>query len=485
MKNRSYNLALSSLVLVGLSSMASAQTVSIGAVDFCSNPGNLTNGGLPSGGINTVFTASVSTGYVLTNFVNVLTANVVSNGGGTWRSEPGFRMENSAFPGQSAYFNLINGNFTYSSFNISTLTSRTLLTASSGYTWGVPATLLAGTAIPTGSTWTFEAYESFDDIAAGADATGTGISFTLPGNPPSPPTAPNSIDLGVISASNSTLTTLVPALGVGEVKWYRFTLPANVDASTPDFLEIWTEDSGAGPIDTEIGLYSSTGDLIADDDDTGVLAFSNLSFGSGSFPGGGTGVDGTTLSAGTYYLSASKYNTEFAAGWSVSSDASAGIEFNLKLATSVVGAPGVALTGTLNLNDTSASFAFNRSISYAVKQGTTTVASGTVTADASSESFSISVPASATGAATIEWDGSSFLLRKTNVNLTGSAIAVGSVSVQNGDVDNSGEVDAADIDEVIADFGITTNDPSDVDVSGEVDAADIDIVIANFGGTND
>ncbi len=55
----------------------------------------------------------------------------------------------------------------------------------------------------------------------------------------------------------------------------------------------------------------------------------------------------------------------------------------------------------------------------------------------------------------------------------------------NGDVDGSGEVDAADIDEVIADFGQTSAwILSDVDGSGEVDAADIDIVIANFGQTN-
>ncbi len=151
----------------------------------------------------------------------------------------------------------------------------------------------------------------------------------------------------------------------------------------------------------------------------------------------------------------------------------------------IPGAANVNLTGTLNLNDTSGTFAFNRSISYAVKQGTTTVSSGTLVRNTSSGSFSISVPASATGAATIEWDGSSFLLRKTAVTLTGSGVVVGSVSVQNGDVDNSGEVDAADIDQVIADFGATTNITSDVDVSGEVDAADIDIVIANFGGVND
>ncbi|MBL8060664.1 MAG: hypothetical protein JNK63_08135 [Chthonomonas sp.] len=51
-----------------------------------------------------------------------------------------------------------------------------------------------------------------------------------------------------------------------------------------------------------------------------------------------------------------------------------------------------------------------------------------------------------------------------------------------GDVDNSGEVDAADIDYVISQFG-SADPAADCDGSGEVDAADIDIVIANFGRT--
>lgn len=51
----------------------------------------------------------------------------------------------------------------------------------------------------------------------------------------------------------------------------------------------------------------------------------------------------------------------------------------------------------------------------------------------------------------------------------------------NGDADQSGEVDAADIDMVIADFGSVAGADTDADMSGEVDAADIDIVIANFG----
>ncbi len=52
-----------------------------------------------------------------------------------------------------------------------------------------------------------------------------------------------------------------------------------------------------------------------------------------------------------------------------------------------------------------------------------------------------------------------------------------------GDVDGSGEIDAADIDVVIANFGVLGG-PADVDVSGEVDAADIDIVISNFGSSD-
>ena len=59
------------------------------------------------------------------------------------------------------------------------------------------------------------------------------------------------------------------------------------------------------------------------------------------------------------------------------------------------------------------------------------------------------------------------------------------VTLISGDVDGSGEIDAADIDEVIAQFGTLTSTPCDTDGSGEVDAADIDLVISNFGQTGD
>ena len=69
-------------------------------------------------------------------------------------------------------------------------------------------------------------------------------------------------------------------------------------------------------------------------------------------------------------------------------------------------------------------------------------------------------------------------------SLSGTPATGVDVTLLNGDPDGSGEVDAADIDLVIADFG-SAEPLTDMDGSGEVDAADIDIVIANFGSTGD
>ena len=107
------------------------------------------------------------------------------------------------------------------------------------------------------------------------------------------------------------------------------------------------------------------------------------------------------------------------------------------------------------------------------------------------------LPVGASNPVTITIDGGQFLKRKFDVTLPAApndapvAIVVPDVNMTNGDVDGSGEVDAVDIDQVIADFGalITaetdTQADSDVDISGEVDATDIDIVIANFGAIDD
>jgi hypothetical protein len=74
----------------------------------------------------------------------------------------------------------------------------------------------------------------------------------------------------------------------------------------------------------------------------------------------------------------------------------------------------------------------------------------------------------------------------TNVTISNTGPGGLLVSLPNGDTDVSGEVDAADIDLIIAGFGQNTTSATqgDLDGSGEVDAADIDVVIANFGETS-
>jgi hypothetical protein len=148
------------------------------------------------------------------------------------------------------------------------------------------------------------------------------------------------------------------------------------------------------------------------------------------------------------------------------------------------------LTGIIGLADTG-SFApgLTRTLTYSVKQGATTVAAGTLVASGPEVFYTIPVPFAVNGACTITFDGSSFLKKNKPVTLNGSNQNIGGSVMLNGDVDKSGEVDAADIDAVIASFGSTFpgsgNPDTDVDVSGEVDAADIDIVISNFGGVDE
>ena len=144
-----------------------------------------------------------------------------------------------------------------------------------------------------------------------------------------------------------------------------------------------------------------------------------------------------------------------------------------------------ALTGTLTLQDTVTPFATPRFIEGTIYQGSNILGKINVEADASNAWWCTTLPPTVSGPAIIEWDGSSFLKRRQSVNLTGASQDFGITPMVNGDVDNSSEVDAVDIDLVIADFGGVLVGNSDVDVSGEVDAVDIDIVIANFGAIDD
>jgi hypothetical protein len=150
-----------------------------------------------------------------------------------------------------------------------------------------------------------------------------------------------------------------------------------------------------------------------------------------------------------------------------------------------IDATSQALTGTLTLQDTVTPLAVPRFMEGTILQGSTILGKIYVEADGSNTWWCTTLPPTVSGPAIIQWEGSTFLTRRQPVNLTGVSQDFGVTFMVNGDVDNSGEVDAADIDLVIADFGDVSVGNSDVDVSGEVDAADIDIVIANFGAVDE
>ncbi len=162
-----------------------------------------------------------------------------------------------------------------------------------------------------------------------------------------------------------------------------------------------------------------------------------------------------------------------------------------------IGVAGQDFDGVIALQDVVAELAVDRTLTVSAFSGATLITSKLVTMSqaSSTQSFTITLPATLPFALTnpvrFEVDGSSFLKRTINGSLpvppsvNPVAITLGSINLQNGDVDGSGEVDAADIDEVIAAFGDVSAADTDVDVSGEVDAADIDIVIANFGAVDE
>jgi len=134
---------------------------------------------------------------------------------------------------------------------------------------------------------------------------------------------PPATDLGTITGDMAVGGAISAAQ---EVDWFMFTI------GTTPYLDITT--NGSALNDTELGLYTDVGNLVATDDDDGFGLKSVLTFGTGSglllgdsYNLGGNGIaegeDGP-LGPGTYYLAIGAYNTTFGAtGWNVTSSSSA------------------------------------------------------------------------------------------------------------------------------------------------------------------
>lgn len=144
------------------------------------------------------------------------------------------------------------------------------------------------------------------------------------------------------------------------------------------------------------------------------------------------------------------------------------------------------MTGHVNLNDFVGSpNARPIVVRFFNPGGSTAIASVGGTLNGSGD-YSIVVPGSiAAGSYDIALDIQHWVRdRLGSVALTASGATNVNFSPANGDADDSSEVDAVDIDLVIADFG-GSGVMTDMDGSLEVDAVDIDIVIANFGATDE
>ncbi len=143
---------------------------------------------------------------------------------------------------------------------------------------------------------------------------------------------------------------------------------------------------------------------------------------------------------------------------------------------------GNSVSGTVTLNNTVVA-PTGEPITVTFYNGSTLVDTQNTTLNASGQ---YTVATSASGILTVKIDSTHFLRKSAGIQTISGAISGVNAMLSNGDVDNSDEVDAADIDAVIAAFGNTgANISADVDNSLEVDAADIDIVISNFGSTSD
>lgn len=147
------------------------------------------------------------------------------------------------------------------------------------------------------------------------------------------------VDLGTIFSTSADYNTadlsFDTSLTGSTINWYRFTI-AEGTAAAGKYLDIdlfATGASGAGAPDTEIGIYDSLGNMVANDDDDGHSLRSALTFGNTTprtmppdpfgFTNGlaANGRDGN-LTAGTYWLAVGLFNTTFGtSNWTVTSTA--------------------------------------------------------------------------------------------------------------------------------------------------------------------
>ena len=206
---------------------------------------------------------------------------------------------------------------------------------------------------------------------------------------------------------------------------------------------------------TVVSLYSNSGYLANFNSDNGTQ----------------TGTNQVTLVPGvtyTFYTAVNRNNI-YQGGEAFDTDTAVGTLSVLGTRTGTVSDP--SFTGNWS----------TRTLTFQIWQGG--VLMETIPNVPITPSGSYSVSAITRGLADVRVRGDHWLYNLLpGVMLDDNILQLPPTVLRNGDVDSSGEVDAADIDQVIAFFGNLGSFDADVDGSREVDAADIDLVILTFGG---
>ncbi len=291
------------------------------------NPGPVNSGG-PAGSADNGILFYNHAGPAFTPGSITLEGDLTSVLAGTFASEARVRITNPA--GQ--IFNSLQwtSTGTYTTLHIGPATQGGLNPALNGNSVG---------------NWSFEFFESFDD-GAGADSTWTNLSISVNDYVPPPPPPATNLGNVVDTSSDYAVADMTANHTGGAIRWYSFTLNSAVDNALATWLDI---DSETSNFDTEIGLYTSTGALIASDDDDGSGTQSQLSFGQTAptrtigTSVGGNGRDGA-LGPGTYYIAVGGFNTTFGPDFNVTTTSTntTGV-FNLNIRTNVPEPASLAL----------------------------------------------------------------------------------------------------------------------------------------------
>lgn len=249
------------------------------------------------------------------------------------------------------------------------------------------------------------------------------------------------------------------------------------------------EDASVGGFETLLGgSAATTGALMkfrtTDASYQGIIAsggFVPFVRGTAMMPNGWVLARG--FSSGTEYIArfvpaTGEYKGLFAANWNIN---------GLGLATETP----ARVSGTVSLLDYVGT-GVSRPIVFEVYSGSTLLDTQTATLvpnGGAGASYTFTTYARGTNLR-VKARGTRWLKKQSGLLTIGASGATGvNFVLFNGDCDGSAEVDAVDIDIVIANFGSifpgAGPEDSDVDGSGEVDAVDIDIVIANFGQLDD